>query len=162
MPKRASRKGARSLDATDATTTRVHRFSRGGNSTENEPRLYDRVGGEGGLRALVKCFYDIIKSEPEGRALHVLRLRGHGVAHSRIEQFKFLSGFLGGPSLYVQKHGHSNVRTMHEHVEINAEVRDAWLNCMSIAIDRVALPLNTKQELMRHFTRVAMMLKNRD
>jgi hypothetical protein len=24
------------------------------------------------------------------------------------------------------------------------------------------LPLNTKQELMRHFTRVAMMLKNRD
>ena len=114
------------------------------------------------MRALVKCFYDIIESELEGRALHVLHLRGHGVAHSRIEQFNFLSGFFGGPSHYVQKHGHSDVRTMYEHVEITAEARDAWLNCMSIAIDRVALPLNTKQELMRHFTRVAMMLKNRD
>jgi len=134
-----------------------------GSAPLSESRLlYDRVGGETGLRALVETFYDIVEFEPEGRELHLLHLRGHGVAHSRIEQFAFLSGFLGGPRLYVEMHGHSNVREMHAHVEIGASVRDAWLNCMSIAIDRVGLSADVKKDLMTNFTRVASMLKNRD
>jgi hemoglobin len=126
-----------------------------------EPRLYDLVGGEAGVRKLVETFYDIIEFEPEGRLLHVLHLRGHGVAHSRIEQFNFLLGFFGGPRVYIEKYGHSDVRHLHEHVEINAEAKDAWLNCMSIAIDRVGLPADTKARLMVPFTRVATMLVNR-
>ncbi len=124
--------------------------------------LYDLVGGEEGIRRLVEVFYDIVEKEPEGRALHILHLRGHGVAHSRIEQFNFLSGFLGGPRLYVEKFGHSDVRRMHEHVEIASEARDAWLQCMSMAIDRVGLATDIKGQLMTNFTRVAMMLKNKD
>lgn len=129
---------------------------------DGSPLLYDRVGGEEGIRKLVETFYDIIEFEPEGRVLHVLHMRGHGVAHSRIEQLNFLSGFLGGPRLYVEKYGHSDVRDMHLHVEIDAEARDAWLNCMSIAIDRVGLPADVKRDLMTNFTRVAFMLKNKD
>ncbi|WP_414463578.1 group II truncated hemoglobin [Hyphomicrobium sp. DY-1] len=123
--------------------------------------LYDRLGGEKNLRALVESFYDIIEFEPTGEELHILHLRGHGVAHSRIEQFRFLSGFLGGPRLYVERYGHSDVRKMHEHVEISKTARDRWLECMAIAIDRVGLPCDVKSELMRHFTRVATMLINR-
>lgn len=126
------------------------------------PLLYDRVGGESGLRTLVETFYDIVEFEPEGRGLHLLHLRGHGVAHSRIEQLNFLSGFLGGPRLYVERHGHSDVREMHAHVEIDAEARDAWLTCMSMAIDRVGLPADVKRDLMASFTRVAFLLKNKD
>lgn len=129
---------------------------------QRQASLYDLVGGENGLRNLVETFYDIVELEPEGRVLHVLHLRGHGVAHSRIEQLNFLSGFLGGPKLYVQKYGHSDVRQMHEHVEIDAEAKDAWLNCMSIAIDRVGLPADIKARLMAPFTRVASMLVNRE
>lgn len=124
--------------------------------------LYDLAGGEDGIHRLVEVFYDIVESEPEGRVLHILHLRGHGVAHSRIEQFNFLSGFLGGPRLYVEKFGHSDVRQMHAHVEIDAEARDAWLKCMSMAIDRVGLAPDIKGQLMTNFTRVAMMLKNKD
>lgn len=122
--------------------------------------LYDAVGGEVGLRALVEAFYDIVEFEEPGRSLHILHLRGHGVAHSRIEQFNFLSGFLGGPRLYVERYGHSDVRKMHEHVVITTKERDAWLECMSMAIDRVGLSSNVKDKLMRHFTRVATMLVN--
>lgn len=129
-------------------------------SASPAPRLYDLVGGEKGLRNLVETFYDIVEFEAEGRLLHVLHLRGHGVAHSRIEQFNFLSGFFGGPSLYVQRYGHSDVRQMHEHVEINAEAKEAWLNCMSIAIDRVGLPADTKARLLAPFARVATVLVN--
>jgi hemoglobin len=125
------------------------------------PSLYDQLGGEPALRTLVGTFYDIVEFEPEGRVLHVLHLRGHGVAHSRIEQLAFLSGFLGGPGLYVQKYGHSDVRQMHEHVEIDAEARDAWLACMSMAIDRVGLSADLKARLMTPFTRVATMLVNK-
>lgn len=124
--------------------------------------LYDRVGGEAGIRALVETFYDIIEKEPEGQVLHLLHMRGQGVAHSRIEQFNFLSGFLGGPRLYVEKYGHSDVRQMHEHVEIDAEARDTWLKCMRIAIDRVGLDAEVKAALMAHFEPVAAKLKNKD
>jgi hemoglobin len=131
-------------------------------AAQREPSLYDLVGGEARLRDLVETFYDIVEFEPEGRVLHTLHLRGHGVAHSRIEQLNFLSGFLGGPRLYTQKYGHSNVREMHEHVEINAEAKDAWLRCMAMAIDRVGLSVDIKSRLMGPFTRVATMLVNRD
>lgn len=124
--------------------------------------LYDLIGGEAAVRQLVEVFYDIVEREPAGAPLHILHLRGMGVAHSRIEQFHFLSGFLGGPRLYIEKHGHSNVRYMHEHVEIGSEARDAWLTCMALAIDRVGISPDLKASMMAHFTRVAHMLRNQE
>ncbi len=128
-------------------------------SGSSEKSLYELIGSDGDLRNLIETFYDIVEFEPEGRVLLMLHLRGHGVAHSRIEQFAFLSGFFGGPQLYVDRHGHSDVRKMHEHVDISVEARDAWLNCMSIAIDRLGFSADIKQRLMDPFTRVATMLQ---
>lgn len=125
------------------------------------PVLYGQMGGEAAVRRLVETFYDIVEHEPEGAPLYLLHLRGHGVAHSRIEQFNFLSGFLGGPRLYVERYGHSDVRQMHAHVAIDRTARDAWLRCMEMAIERVGLSAEIKTALMRHFTRVADMLINR-
>ena len=126
-----------------------------------ERALYDEVGGEEGLKRLIETFYDIIEFEPMGERLHLLHLRGHGVAHSRVEQFNFLSQFFGGPRLYSEKHHHASIRLMHEHVEIDAQSRDDWLACMSEAIDRVGLGAPVKDQLMAHFTRVAAILVNR-
>jgi hemoglobin len=122
--------------------------------------LYELVGGEVGISNLVKVFYDIVETDPIGHKLLLLHLRGNGLAHSRVEQFNFLSGYLGGPKLYVEKHGHSNVRTMHEHVEINIASKDIWLTCMSMAIDKVGIEAATKIKLMRNFTSVAERLVN--
>lgn len=131
-------------------------------SAKRVGRLYDLVGGDEGVRDLVETFYDIVEHEPEARVLHILHLRGHGIAHSRTEQFEFLSGFLGGPDLYADRIERPDVRKMHAHVEIDHEARDAWLNCMSMAIDRVGLNADVKQKLMGSFTRVAMLLRNKD
>lgn len=134
-----------------STDTRVPRQS-----------LYHQLGGEAGVKRLVETFYDLIERHPQGQAVNILHLRGHGVAHSRVEQFNFLSGFLGGPNLYAEKYGHSNVRLMHEHVEINAEAKDAWLTCMAMAIDQVDLAPALKEQLMANFTVVATLLLNRN
>ncbi len=131
------------------------------NSEPANKSLYHLVGGEAGVFNLVKVFYDIVETEPLGHKLHLLHLRGNGLPHSRVEQFNFLSGFLGGPKLYVEKHGHSNIRTMHEHVEINVESKDIWLTCMSMAIDQVGLDTSIKNKLMNNFTAAAERLVNR-
>jgi hemoglobin len=123
--------------------------------------LYDQVGGEAGVLNLVKVFYDIVETEPFAHKLLLLHLRGNGLAHSRVEQFNFLSGFLGGPKLYVEKHGHSNVRTMHEHVEITVESKDIWLTSMSMAIEQIGFETSTKNILMRNFTAAAERLVNK-
>lgn len=123
--------------------------------------LYDRIGGEATVSKLVETFYDIIEHEEAGRSLFLLHLRGHGIAHSRIEQFNFLSGFLGGPKLYVERHHHSDVKQFHAHVPIGPSDRDAWLTCMGMAIDRIGLTAEFKAQLLKHFTRVANTLVNK-
>lgn len=127
---------------------------------EENLSLYARIGGEAGLRTLIETFYDIIEFEPEGQSLKMLHLRGHGVAHSRIEQFNFLSDFLGGPKLYREQHGHSDVRKMHVHIEIDRRAHDDWLNCMTMAIERVGLDEAAGIQLMAHFRVVAAKLQN--
>ena len=68
-------------------------------STERARKsAYERLGGDDGVRALVEAFYDIIEQEGHAEELHLLHRRGFGIAHSREEQFNYLSGFLGGPS----------------------------------------------------------------
>ena len=55
-----------------------------------------RLGGEGGVRALVDRFYDLMDLEPayaEIRAMHPGTLDG-----SRDKLFWFLCGWLGGPN----------------------------------------------------------------
>lgn len=123
--------------------------------------LYHLVGGKAGILNMVKIFYDLVETEHFAHPLLLLHLRGNGLAHARVEQFNFLSGFLGGPKLYVERHGHSNIRTMHEHVEINAASKDIWLACMTMAIDQIGLEATTKNQLMRHLTAAAERLVNK-
>lgn len=138
-----------------------HAISQSLNTSQPKPSLYNLVGGEQGVLKLVEVFYDLVETHAEGHQLHLLHLRGNGVAHSRVEQFHFLSGFLGGPKLYQEKHGHANVRTMHEHIEINSAAKDAWLKCMALAMDAVEIEGSTKQQLMDTFTVIAERLVNR-
>jgi hemoglobin len=123
---------------------------------------YRSIGGEAGVRRLVNLFYDIVENDPAGAPLLIMHSRGHGIAHAREAQFEFLSGFLGGPQLYAEHHGHSNVRKMHEHLAIGAAERDAWIACMEKALHALAAEPAIHELLMRHFSRVAETLRTRD
>ena len=120
---------------------------------------YQMIGGEAGVEQLVKAFYDIVESDPKGAPLMAMHNQGHGVAHAREAQFEFLSGFLGGPQLYLERHRHSNVRRMHAHLAIGTVERDSWLICMAKALKAVVADPEVRGLLMSHFSRVAEALR---
>lgn len=121
---------------------------------------YEILGGEQGVRALVDRFYDLMHTLPEAatiRALHPAELVG-----SRDKLFKFLSGWLGGPSLYVQEYGHPMLRARHLPFAIGAAERDAWMLCMTRALDERELDPLARTQLVSALYRVADHMRNRD
>jgi len=126
----------------------------------NPVSLYNLIGGEAAIRELVESFYDLVEIDPDGETVHVLHLRGHGINHLRRAQFEFLSGFFGGPKLYIARTGHSNMRMMHEHVPISQVEVDSWLLIMMRNLENLGYEAALKAKLMDHFKRAALMIKN--
>jgi hemoglobin len=127
--------------------------------TEIEPSLYDLLGGETGLRALVDRFYDLMDSSPEAqkiRAFHATSLK-----QSREKLFMFLSGWSGGPQLYVQRFGHPRLRMRHMPFAIGAVERDQWLWCMNKALDDSQLDPRVVEYLKARFAETADFMRNR-
>ena len=122
--------------------------------------ILDQIGGEEAMRAMVERFYDLIETDPQGATILSMHFRGHGIAHVREEQFNFLSGFLGGRRLYLEKHGHSDVRLMHAHVPIRTEDAEDWLALMDRAIDDCQMSGPPVERMRAAFRRVALALVN--
>jgi len=100
--------------------------------------IYARIGGEPTVRALVDRFYQLMDTMPEAQQLRRLHPNMERAADSL---FKYLSGWLGGPPLYVQERGHPRLRMRHLPIEIGPRERDQWLLCMRQALsEQVADP----------------------
>jgi hemoglobin len=121
---------------------------------------YERIGGDAGVKRLVDRFYDLMDQLPEAagiRALHPADLSG-----SRDKLYKFLSGWMGGPPLYIQEYGHPMLRARHLPFPIGLPERDAWLLCMTRALNEAGLDALTHQHLKDSFFKTADHLRNRD
>ncbi len=121
---------------------------------------YDDIGGTPRLHDLVNRFYDLVETLPEGSNLRRLHGRGHGLAHARVEQADFMSGFLGGPQTYRERHGHMDVRLIHAHVPIRQADADNWLTCMDQALSDEGHQGPHIDKLRSVLRRVATMLIN--
>jgi len=127
--------------------------------TTPELTLYEQIGGESGLRALVTRFYDLMETSPEAaqiRGIHPKSLR-----QSREKFFMFLSGWTGGPQLYVEKIGHPALRMRHAPFSIGTLERDQWIWCMHKALNESSIDPKVVEYLKTRFAEVADFLKNR-
>lgn len=120
---------------------------------------FEWIGGEAGVRSLVDRFYDLMDSEPEAagiRALHPPDLAG-----SREKLWLFLVGWLGGPPMYVERHGHPRLRARHLPFAIGEAERDAWMWCMDRALDEHPMPDMLREQMRERLRSVADHMRNR-
>ena len=100
--------------------------------TSEAPAPYDRIGGALGVRKLVDRFYDLMEQLPA--AAHIRSMHPENMKSSREKFYEFLSGWLGGPPLFMQRRGHPRLRMRHMPFPIDDAARDAWLMCMEQAM----------------------------
>jgi len=127
--------------------------------TEVVTTHYDRIGGADNVRRLVHRFYEIMDELPE--AWETRKLHGESLAMSEEKLVKFLSGWMGGPQLYIQEYGHPRLRGRHLPFSIGILERDQWLMCMDCALQEVVEDDDLRRELSDAFARVADHMRNR-
>jgi len=93
---------------------------------------YQRIGGEPAIRSLVTRFYELMDELPEAYATR--KIHPEDLTHSGDKFVMFLSGWLGGPDLYVEKFGHPMLRRRHLPFPIEQREHDEWLMCMRMAM----------------------------
>ena len=124
----------------------------------DENTIYDRLGGEAGVRRIVDRFYDLMSELPA--AQEVRQLHPEDLSSSRSKLFMFLSGFLGGPSLYIQEYGHPMLRARHLPFRIGESERDQWLLCMNQSLDELVQDKRLAEHLKMTFSRTADHMRN--
>ncbi len=120
---------------------------------------YALLGGDAAVRALVERFYDLMDLEPayaELRALHAPDL-----AHAREKLYLFLSGWLGGPSLYIERYGHPMLRRRHLPFAIGLRERDQWLACIEQAMVEQGVADELRARLREAFFQTADWMRNK-
>lgn len=93
-------------------------------------------------------------------AWELRKLHPQDLIISRDKLFKFLSGWLGGPPLYVQEYGHPMLRARHLPFPINMQMRDQWLLCMDQALAEQVSDIQLKQALQFAFRQTADHMRN--
>jgi len=126
---------------------------------EQNKTLYELIGGETGLRQLVDRFYDVMDSSPE--AVNVRAIHPEDLSLSRDKLFMFLSGWAGGPPLYVRTYGHPRLRQRHMPFPIGKPERDQWLWCMDKALQASGFDEQLTQYIRTKFTEIANSMQNR-
>ncbi len=125
----------------------------------DSPTPYDLLGGDAGVRSLVDRFYDLMDFEPAYAQLR--RVHGSSLESAREKLYLFLSGWLGGPPLYVERHGHPMLRARHLPFAIGAEERDQWMACMAQAMEEIEVPQKLRQALVPAFYKTADWMRNK-
>lgn len=121
--------------------------------------LYEAIGGEPTVRRLVDRFYELMDTLPEAKAcrdVHPPSLEG-----SAAKLFDYLTGWLGGPPLYVTKHGHPMLRRRHFVAPIGAEERDGWLLCFETALAEMVPDPRLREAFLVPIRRLADHMQNK-
>lgn len=126
-----------------------------------QPTPFAALGGAERVRAIVETFYAVMSETEVALArLHPCDPDGQ-VARANRDRFAlFLIGWLGGPDDYVEQHGHPRLRMRHGRVAIDVAMRDAWLRCMTAALDVHAVTGPDRTFLEIQFAKVADFLRN--
>lgn len=124
----------------------------------NPVSIYQRLGGAFGVRVLTRRFYALMDELPEAHG--VRKIHPEELAGSEDSLFKFLSGWFGGPPLYIAERGHPRLRMRHAPYAIGEAEREQWMLCMRMAIDEQVEDAALRETLKQAFQDMAHHLVN--
>lgn len=106
---------------------------------------YDLLGGEIVLKQLVERFYLYMDTLPETQTIR--HLHAKNLHSAQLKLYKFLSGWLGGPSLYMQEYGHPRLKRRHFPFAIGHSEKTQWMLCMNKSLDDMAIDSRLREQL---------------
>jgi hemoglobin len=107
---------------------------------------FQAAGGEAGIFGLVNIFFDLMRDRPEYREIWDMHPEDKIVSRDKLA--RFLCAWTGGPRLYREKYGPISIPSAHAHLKIDARLKDAWLSCMTDALDACDYPDDFKDYLL--------------
>ena len=122
--------------------------------------LYEAIGGDATVRALTQRFYELMNTLPEAarcRAIHPSSLR-----NSEAKLYDYLTGYLGGPPVYVEKYGHPRLRSRHFTAPIGPRETEEWLLCFRRALDETVKNPKLIDIIWPPIERLAHHMQNRE
>jgi hemoglobin len=124
----------------------------------DETTAYQDIGGEAGVRALVDRFYELMDTLPEARACRAIHPPDLSSSNQRL--FEYLTGWLGGPQLFVQRHGPPMLRRRHLHVPIAQAEIDGWLVCFMRAWNETVADRSLDEWILPQIDALARQMRN--
>ena len=124
--------------------------------------FFELLGGEvqgiEALRNLVETFYDIMDSDP--RAKPIRAIHPDDLTSAREKLFMFLTGWTGGPQLYIERYGHPMLRRRHLPFAVDEAARDQWMYCMIKAMNQLKMDEALVVKLAEQLYGVADFMRN--
>ena len=119
---------------------------------------YELMGGESIVLSLVDRFYFYMDTLPEADG--VRQLHAQSLSSAKEKLFKFLSGWLGGPDLFIQEYGHPMLRRRHFSFSIDQSERDQWMYCMNKAMNEIPIDSILRESLLKALDQLATHMIN--
>lgn len=121
---------------------------------------YQLMGGEAAIRSLVDRFYFYMDILPEAQGIRAIH--AESLASAKDKLFKFLSGWLGGPNLFIEEFGHPMLRARHFPFAIGPSERDQWMLCMNKALYEISMDDRLRTELRNALQQLATHMINQE
>ncbi|TQR20214.1 globin [Psychrobacillus vulpis] len=122
--------------------------------TEKPILPYDEIGAEK-LSELVDTFYRNVAEHPKLKPIFP-----EDLTETARKQKQFLTQYLGGPNLFTEEHGHPMMKMRHSRFPITPERAEAWLECMSDAMDETGIEGKFRHDFYRRLVLTANHMVN--
>ena len=110
------------------------------------------------IRKLVEIFYDVMESDPKAKQIRAMHPADLTPAREKL--FMFLTGWTGGPQLYIERYGHPFLRKRHMPFAIDESARDQWMYCMIQAMQQLGYDDKLMTKLAEQLYGVADFMRN--
>lgn len=117
---------------------------------------YEEIGAEK-LSELIDLFYTKVAANPD-----LFSIFPDDLTETARKQIQFQTQYLGGPNLYTDEHGHPMMKARHMPFAITPARAQAWLSCMSEAMDEVGLEGKIREIYFKRLELTANHMVNRN